>query len=392
MDFTTTVGFQVSIFLFAALAGYLIAVRFGQSAVIGEIIIGIFIGPSILGLVHYTEVIKILAELGAIFLLFVVGLHCRFKDIYTKKNAVIAVFGVIIPFILGFFVTRLFGYTSLHALFIGTALTATSVAITVNVLKEMGKLDADFAKAIIGAAVIDDVLSLLMLSITTGVVKGSVSAGGIILVIVLAAAFLIGATYLGRYLSKIMVKMQLWSFKHEMPQLIVIFAMAIAFGYSAVAESIGLSAIIGAFIAGISLENVGFPELAKYKEGASYFEMLFSAIFFVSIGVLFNIHETGFSVFGWFLLALLFVAIISKIIGCYVPAVIMGIKAKSALVVGIGMVPRGEVAMIIALFGLNAGIIQQDLYGVIILVALFTTIFVPYFLKMAVGGANKKVF
>ena len=157
--------------------------------------------------------------------------------------------------------------------------------------------------------------------------------------------------------------------------------MAIAFAYSAIAELIGLSAIVGAFIAGISLENAGFPSMANYKEGASYFEMMFAAIFFVSIGVLFNVREIGLGIFSWFLLSILIVALISKVIGCYFPAKFTGMKAKNALIVGVGMVPRGEVAMIIALFGLNAGILQQNLYGVIIVVALLTTILVPHTIK-----------
>src|SRR3989344_5516159 len=169
----STIEFQMSLLLFVALAGYLIASRINQSAVIGEILVGLLIGPSLLGLITYTDFVKSIAHLGAVILLFVIGLEFKLKDIFNFKYGIIALCGVIFPWIGGYWLATLFGYEFASAVFVGTAMTATSIAITANVLREMGKLQTDAAKAIIGAAVIDDVLSLLALSISIQIVGGT---------------------------------------------------------------------------------------------------------------------------------------------------------------------------------------------------------------------------
>ena len=163
----TSPEFQMSLLLFVALGGYLAASRINQSAVIGLILVGIVVGPSVLGWITYTDFVAGLAHLGAVILLFVIGLEFNLKDILSARNGIIAGVGVIIPWIGGYWLALLFGYDTPVAIFIGTALTATSIAITANVLKELGKLQTEAAKAIIGAAVIDDVLSLLALAIST---------------------------------------------------------------------------------------------------------------------------------------------------------------------------------------------------------------------------------
>ena len=156
--------------------------------------------------------------------------------------------------------------------------------------------------------------------------------------------------------------------------------MMIAFGYSTIAEAIGLSAIVGAFIAGVSLETLN---IRSYKEGAYYYEMLFSAVFFVSLGVLANFREMG--PLGWFFAAIVGIAILGKLIGCYFPARLTGMKHSDALIVSAGMIPRGEVAMIVGLFGLTAGVLGQDLYGAILLMAIVTTLIVPFFIRKLYG-------
>src|SRR3989304_4702787 len=169
----SSIEFQMSLLLFVALAGYLLAARINQSAVIGEILVGILIGPSLLGLITYTDFVASVAHLGAVILLFVVGLEFKLKEIFNLKYGFIACIGVIVPWIGGFLLSRAFGYEFGSSFFVAPALTATSIAITANVLKEMGKLQTEAAKAIIGAAVIDDVLSLLVLSISVQAVSGT---------------------------------------------------------------------------------------------------------------------------------------------------------------------------------------------------------------------------
>jgi Kef-type K+ transport system membrane component KefB len=263
------------------------------------------------------------------------------------------------------------------AIFIGTALTATSIAITANVLKEMGKLQTEAAKAIIGAAVIDDVLSLLALAISTDVVSGTVSAGGIIIVALKAIAFIVIAGAFGLLVvSRFMERLDTTAFAEKYPEFIFIFAMMMAFLYAMLAEAVGLSAIVGAFIAGVSFEGVRLYRSKSLKEGADYLRIIFASIFFVSLGILADFHALTPEVVV-FLIALTIVAIITKVVGCGIPAKLSGLCTKDALIVGFGMAPRGEVAMIVALIGLETGIIGQEVYVTLVLMSLLTTLITP---------------
>jgi Kef-type K+ transport system membrane component KefB len=190
--------FQMTLLMVVALAGYLIAYRINQSAVVGIILAGILVGPSLLGLVTYTDFVSSLAHLGAVVLLFTIGLEFDIKDIAKPKYFVIALCGVLVPAAMGFLTAELFDFDFKASVFIGTALTATSIAITANVLREMGKLQTDAAKAIIGAAVVDDVLALLFLSMAEGIVSGDISAISLLVTTAKAVAFLVIGIILGR--------------------------------------------------------------------------------------------------------------------------------------------------------------------------------------------------
>ena len=380
-EILSSIEFQMSLLLFVALAGYLLASRINQSAVIGEIIVGLIIGPSLLGLITYTDFVASVAHLGAIILLFVVGLEFKLKEIFNIKYGFIALVGVIVPWIGGFFLTRLFGYDFGSAIFVGTALTATSIAITANVLREMGKLQTEAAKAIIGAAVIDDVLSLLVLSISAQVVAGSFSWQSTALVLLKAVIFLAVGSYIGiKYLSPILERIDRSRIAGKFPEFVFIFAMMIAFFYAMISEIIGLSAIVGSFIAGMALEGAIINHGKNYKEGAEYLHIIFASIFFVSLGILADIHALTLGVIG-FLIALTLIAVVTKVFGCYIPAKLQGMSHKDASIVGWGMSPRGEVAMIVALIGLNAGLIKQDIYVSLVLMSLLTTIITPMVLR-----------
>ncbi len=200
MESALSIELQVSLLLFLALAGYLLASRINQSATVGGAILvgGILVGPSVLGLITYTDFVAALAHMGgAIILLFAIGFEFNLKDILTLRNGVISFFGVVVPWVGGYAVTILFGFDFATAVFVGTALTATSTAITANVLKEIGMLQTEAAKAIIGAAVIDDILSLLALSITLDLVAGGVAIGSFIQTIAIALAFVVVAGTVG---------------------------------------------------------------------------------------------------------------------------------------------------------------------------------------------------
>jgi Kef-type K+ transport system membrane component KefB len=385
-ELLTTIEFQLSFLLFVALAGYLIASKINQSAIVWEILLGIAIGPSLLGLITYTESIQSFAQLGAIVLLFVIGLEFELKDIFNVKYGVIALMGVVVPWIGGYFLAIFFGFDFISSVFVGTALTATSIAITANVLKEMGKLQTDAAKAIIGAAVIDDILGLLVLSISMQVASESVSIIPLVLVIIAAVVFMLVGGFIGHvYLSRLLERFDTTKLAKKFPQTVFIFAMMIAFSYAMIAELIGLSAIVGSFLAGVALTTCVIKHGKNFKEGAEYLEIIFASIFFVSLGVLTDFHALTLQIL-WFLIALTIVAFLTKIIGCYIGARIGRMTHKNSLVVGMGMAPRGEVAMIVALIGLNIGIIQQDIYISLILMSLLTTIFVPIILRHYMKG------
>ncbi len=370
----TNVDIAIAIFLFTAFVGFVLARRIGQSAVLWEILLGVIIGPAVLGLVSYDGAIKVLAELGAIFLLFTIGLECDYKQVYNLKNTIIALFGVIVPFAGGWLLSRAFGYANIESLFIATALTATSIAITAHILKERGMLQTETARTIIGAAVVDDILGLIALSIISGM-HGDTSSWGIGFKIAQAVGFVILCILFINPMNWIIRKVD-ERFKEN--QITLLAAMAIAFGYAGIASLIGMSSIVGAFLAGVTLESV---KIKSFREGAVYFEMLFSAIFFISLGLLVDVASIGGA---WiFTIALILVAVITKIIGCVIPAKLSGHTWKDSFTVGLGMVPRGEVAMVVALMGLTAGIITKNIYTAIILMAFVTTILTPIFLQFS---------
>jgi Kef-type K+ transport system membrane component KefB len=365
---------QISLLLFFSIIGYLVSRRFKQPVSIGIIIAGIFIGPSVLGWVSYNDSIGILAQIGAIVLLFLVGLECDFKEIYTKKAFLVGSVGVVLPFIGGFIVSIIFGFDLITSLFVSAALTATSIGITAAVLKEMGKINTETAKLILGAAVIDDVLGLIVLSVVKAVPTGL--GIDILFTIIKAIAFIAFAIIVGEKFVPRMVDR--FDLRARDAKITFMLAMGIAFGYAFIAEWIGLSAVVGAFVAGISLSRS--LNVRLFQSGAEYLEAIFTSIFFVSLGIIVNVNALFTSTF--LIIVLVIVAIATKIIGCGYVAKKLGYSKKDSLIVGVGMVPRGEIALIIGLYGLLAGIITQEIYSALVFMAFITTLLTPPLLKM----------
>jgi len=375
------VEFQMTLLLFVALAGYLLASRINQSAVIGQILVGLLVGPSVLGLITYTDFVSGLAHLGAVFLLFVVGMEFKLEDIAKPRYLLIAAAGVVVPWAIGYGTAALFGFPFGAALFVGTALTATSIAITANVLKEMGKLKTEAARAIIGAAVIDDVLGLLALAVSNGVVGGSLSILSISMVVGKALGFLVVGAVVGHFgIRRLLVAIDRSAFTRRAPEVTFLFAAMVAFLYGVAAEVLGLSAIVGAFIAGTSLGGISFRHGSDIHRGSEPITAIFASIFFVSLGILSDVRALDARV-ALFLLVITLAAVASKVLGCGGTAILTGSSLKDAAIIGFGMAPRGEVAMIIALIGLDRGLIGQDIYVSIILMSLVTTILTPILLR-----------
>jgi Kef-type K+ transport system membrane component KefB len=373
--------FQMSLLLFVALAGYLFAYRINQSAVVGIILAGIIVGPSLLNLVTYTDFVSTLAHLGAIVLLFTIGLEFEIKEIIKPGYFLIALVGVIVPALGGYYLARVFNYDFKAAVFIGTALTATSIAITANVLREMGKLQTVAAKAIIGAAVIDDVLALLALSVSVGLVSGELSGAVLSITIGKAVGFIISGILIGQLiLRKAIIRFDKTKIAEKYPQSIFIFAMMVAFFYAMAADFVGLSAIVGSFLAGASFAGLELARAKIFREGAEHLQIIFASIFFISLGVIMDLHVVTTNLLI-FILALTGVALLTKAVGCGIPAKLTGMSVKDSLITGIGMIPRGEVAMIVALIGLNQHLISQETYAALILMSLLTTVIPPIVLR-----------
>ncbi len=365
--------------------------RIKQPAVVGEILAGILLGPYIFGLISPSQtetfhVYQVLAEIGVIILLFSTGLHIRVEEILSvgRTSSMVAVLGVILPFFFGYLFTLTSEHSTVEALFIGAAMVATSVGITARVFADLGILDSRVAKVILGAAVIDDILGLLVLAVVTGVGKGAISYLKIALITLEATGFIFFLIIIGKKLIYRMAPTFGFLKSRNAP-----FALAVLFclGLSAVASYIDLAAIVGAFMAGMVLAelNVEFKLSMRFE---SLYDFLVP-FFFVVMGTQVDLTVfTRFDLIGAALILTAF-AILGKLIGCGLGAFNLGWKEGS--VVGVGMVPRGEVGMIVASIGLGMGVISTDLYSIVIFMVVATTLLTPPFLaKMISKGFVKK--
>ncbi|MDR3048446.1 MAG: cation:proton antiporter [Elusimicrobiota bacterium] len=362
-----------------------IAVKFGQSAIIGELIAGVIIGPSLLGLVHETVTFKEIAELGAVILLFEAGLSTNIKE-FAKAGGwatLVAFMGVVFPFLFGFFVFQAFGMTTNASIFAGAVLTATSVGITARVFLDLNKMDTQEAKIVLGAAVIDDVIGLVILAVVMQLVSGTaVSFTTILGTSGTAILFLAAVVGLG-----LLITPHVFKFVEKMNQDFVVFVIGIAFCLfvSALAAhpSIGLAPIVGAFAAGLVLSATKHGP--KISEGVKPLYAFLVPLFFVFMGtkVDVGIFSSG-EVLK--LAAILFVvAFVGKALAGFVVLK----KGIDKLLIGVAMVPRGEVGLIFASMGLTLGVFEQNIYSALVVVIMLTTFVTPVILKILIARSNK---
>lgn len=371
---------QLSIVLFFALLGYMIAMKIHQSAVVGVILIGIIVGPSVFGWVRYTEFVEALAHIGAIVLLFAIGFEFRLKEVYTTKSTLIAIGGVAMPWILGYMLGTMLGYQSSTSILLGTVMVATSIAITAMVLFEMGKLHTKTAATIMGAAVVDDILALILLAISVQAIGGTPSIYDTLILIFKAVIFVVVGLLVAPYVGKFFLWVDEKKIAKTFRDFLFILAMTVAFGYSVVAELIGLSAIVGAFLAGSSLSGIRPKNSKSLAEGAEYLHMIFAAVFFISLGILVDLRAVSQDIL-LLIVGLIIVAVVGKLVGCYIPAKLLKEGHKDSLIIGVGMIPRGEVGMIIGMIGLTSGVFTQDIYTAVIVMCIATTLIVPPILR-----------
>lgn len=383
------------IVIIAAKAGGYLTTRFGQPAVLGELLAGLILGPTLLGMINtwpifhedevLSELLSTMAELGVIFLMLLAGLELNLEELLKsgKVSALSGTLGVVVPMILGFATALLFGASQTEALFMALALSATSVSISAQTLMELNVLRSRVGLGLLGAAVFDDVLVILLLSIAFVIVGGA--SGGLAsigLTILGMIVYFIVAIAAGWYLLP-----RLAAIVNRLPisQGLIAFVLISCLLYAWAAEELGgMAAITGAFLVGLFLARTPFRE--QIERGIATISYgFFVPIFFVNIGLEVNMRALSGDAL-WYALAITFVAVISKIIGCGSGALLGGFSKREALQLGVGMVSRGEVGLIVAALALSQGFFTDAGFSIAVFMVIVATLVTPPLLRAVFGG------
>ena len=382
---------SLSVLLFAAKLFAELFNKIRLPSVLGELLAGIIIGPFALGsipifdgkpLVILNETVRQIGELAGIVILFIAGLEITPREFLRGGAAsfTIGALGVIVPFFLGYYVFTIFGLEGLQSILIATALTATSVAITVRVLTELGKMQTKEAKIILGAAIVDDILAIAVLSVVLTMVQtGNMDPNIfdimflILKILGIFAALLIGTIII---IPRIVNSERLWKARGSVEGIVT----ASFFGASAIAAAVGLSPIVGAFSVGMAVASTKI--IKRVEDYVDKLEIIFAPLFFAIIGA--QVNLTGINLDVLFLSAIIIVvAIFSKLAGCGLPALVFLRNRSKAMKVGIGMISRGEVGLIVAGIGVTSGVLSSNIYTTVIIMVAITTLITPVWLKKA---------
>lgn len=383
------VGILSLILIVTALAGHL-SVRLGLPAVIGQLLSGIILGPAVLGWVTATSFIKDFAELGVIILMFMAGLESDLQLLkkYWRPSLFVAVLGVILPVAVIDWCSQLFHLGAVESLFLGVTFAATSVSISVAVLKELNVLDGKEGTTILGAAVVDDVLAVLILSLMISLFGGEVGGGsgsstnlGVSLAI--QAAFFVGLYFVVKWLVPMLMHV---GNALLVPTSVTLMSLVICFGLAYFADFIGLSAVIGAFFAGIAVGQTDYHTIID-EHIQPIGNAVFIPVFFVSIGL--NMSFKGFMSDFWFIVVITVAAILTKLVGAGIGAKMAGFSWLSGYEIGAGMVSRGEMALIIAQVGYQGKLLSASRYSAVITAIILTTLIAPILLRGAVKRQAK---
>ncbi|CAH8771936.1 cation:proton antiporter [Paenibacillus dendritiformis] len=354
-----------------------ISVRLGQPAVLGKLIVGILLGPAVLGWIEKDSFITQVSEIGVLLLMFIAGLETDIDQLRKnwKSAFAVAVGGIILPFIGGYGAAIAFGFSSNYALFFGVIFCATSVSISVQVLKEMNKLNSREGTTILGAAVVDDVLVVILLAFIMSIVGqgGDVSLG----LLVGKKLLFFAITFVAGWL--VVPRVMKWLAPLKVTEAVISAALIICFGFAYFAEWMQMAGIIGAFAAGIAVSLTPYKHDVEHKvEPIAY--SIFVPVFFVSIGL--NVSFDGIGSQLGLLAVITIIAIVTKMAGGWLGARVTGFDSRSSLAIGAGMISRGEVALIIAATGLQSGLLQPEYFTSIIIMVIITTLVTPPMLKM----------
>lgn len=386
---STIIG--VGILLFAAKLMAELFLRLKLPIVLGELLAGIIIGPFALGgffiykemsLMEITEEIKILGEIGALVILFMAGLEMTPKEFLKGGKAafIVATAGVVVPFFAGLVVFQMFGFDTLQSMLIATALTATSIAISIQVLSEFGKIKTPEARLIIGAAVIDDILAIAVLSVVSSMAGNvesieNIDIMNITITILQVLGFFAIILVVAVLVIPKLITPRLWKAKGSVEGI----ATASFFGTAALAGLVGLSPIVGAFAVGMALSATKiFENIRSYIEKMG---LIFAPLFFAIIGAQVDLRAVNLEILALsgVIIAL---AIVTKLFGCGLPAMLFLKSKRGGYRVGIGMISRGEVGLIVAGVGISTGVLTSNVYSTIVIMVAATTIITPIWLKM----------
>jgi Na+:H+ antiporter len=384
---------SLAILLFAAKIFAEVFSKLRLPVVLGELIAGIIVGPFALGsipifdgkpLVILNETVLQIGQIAGIVILFIAGLAITPKEFLRGGAAsfTVGACGVIVPFFLGYYVFTLFGLEALESILIATALTATSVAISVSVLTEFGKMQTKEAKLILGAAVVDDILAIAVLSVVVTMVQTGNLAPNVIDIIILIlkilgifAGLLIAAIII---IPRIVNTERLWKARGSIEGIVT----ASFFGASAIAAAVGLSPIVGSFSVGMAVASTKI--IKRVEEYVDKLEIIFGPLFFAIIGA--QVNLTGVNIEVLILSAIVIVvAIVSKLVGCGLPSLLFLKNKSKAMIVSIGMISRGEVGLIVAGIGVTSGVLSSNIYTTVIIMVAVTTLITPMWLRKEYG-------
>lgn len=360
------------------LAGDL-TVRLGQPSVLGKLIVGIIVGPAVLGWVTNGEIVRDMAEVGVILLMFIAGLETDLEQLKQnwKASVAVALGGIILPFIGGYLGGTALGMDQGQSLFIGLLLCATSVSISVQTLKDLGQLSSREGTTILGAAVVDDVLVVILLAFMLSLLGAGTEQASLGWIVGKKVIFFAGAIAAGIYAVPLLMR---WLAPLKVSEAVISAALIICFAFSYAAEQLGVAGIIGAFAAGIAISQTDFKQEVEHRlEPIAY--GIFVPVFFVSVGL--EVTFAGLGQHVGFMLLFSVIAIVTKLFGCMLGARMTGFGRRSAFGIGSGMVSRGEVALIIATTGLEGALFDAALFTPLVIVIIVTTLVTPPMLKLA---------
>ncbi|HEX6833732.1 MAG TPA: cation:proton antiporter [Rudaea sp.] len=373
MDHASDILLSLFIVFIAAQVGAEIAQRLKLPGVVGEIAIGCVVGPSVLGWVHASESLDTLAEIGVVLLLFAVGLETRIEDMKRvgRSAVLVGVLGVIVPFVFGSLWAHGSGFDWDKSLFVAAAFVATSAGITARVLQELGALQRQESRVILGAAVIDDILAMLLLGIVTALQSGEdLKIGHLAIILLEALGFVAVIALVGTRVAR---RSSDWLEKPINPLSPFTIILALCLGLAWLSTRFGLAAIIGAFLAGMIASETRQRETLEHQTQPLL--ALMTPFFFVVTGAKVELAQLANASALITLAIITAIAFASKLIGGYFGA--MGLGRRGALIVGIGMVPRGEVGVVIASLGLAAGLFSARTYALIVAMSLLTAMITP---------------